>query len=162
EIHTESAAGTDSAAAPVPAAAGRPLAHPADVGPLPRSATVLFGINVGPGTGPSMVERIHGWGAADLSASFIGPPRPDEQLTQELAAAIVSADWADHSVVLNDISISSEAGTDESADNSEADSTEFGSESGGEAIGDSTMVDTPVRRTPIGDTAQMIETRSEG
>lgn len=52
------------------------MSHPADVGPLPRDAQVITGKTAMPFAATATAELYPGWGAADLAASFIGPPRP--------------------------------------------------------------------------------------
>ncbi|MFA7668767.1 MAG: OmpA family protein [Burkholderiaceae bacterium] len=69
---------SDAAAEPIPADTPT-MAHPADIGPLPSDALILAGKTAGPLVPPplpSLPELYPGWGAADLAASFIGPPRP--------------------------------------------------------------------------------------
>lgn len=54
-------------------------AHPADIGPLPRDATIMAGrgnAEVPALPGPRTEPLYPGWSAADLAASFIGPPKP--------------------------------------------------------------------------------------
>ncbi|MDR4126169.1 OmpA family protein [Yanghanlia caeni] len=80
-VQSGDGAATPSAAhEPALADMGRP-AHPADVGPLPRDALVHLGSHVPApepeSTGRSTDTLYPGFSAADLAASFIGPPRPE-------------------------------------------------------------------------------------
>jgi len=77
----EGLAGADAAAGSAPGQAAADhgpsiLAHPADVGPLPRDAMVMAGKIAGLPDARSPSRLYPGWSAAYLAASFIGPPRP--------------------------------------------------------------------------------------
>ena len=72
----------------------------ADVSPLPPDATAIYSVQAA----VSLAELYPGWAAEDLSASFVGPPRPTEEpgpQTTHMASAssapgsVPSADAAD-------------------------------------------------------------------
>lgn len=68
-----------------------PFPHPADVGPLPRDAQVQPHVPAkDPADRPpvqvasrSINEMYPGWSAADLAASFVGPPKPPTALADQ-------------------------------------------------------------------------------
>ena len=72
-----------------------PYSHPADIGPLPRDAQVLAADHSDPAqlhaTSQSIKELYPGWAPADLSASFIGPPRPPIKARDDIDAVATRA-----------------------------------------------------------------------
>jgi len=79
------------------APSARPV-HPADVGPLPRTASTMARIGTDPPQAPRLAELYPGWSTADLTASFVGPRLPrsatsDEQALED-AASINANDQA--------------------------------------------------------------------
>lgn len=129
--------------------------HPADVGPLPRDAQVQPHV---PAEGPpvqvasrSINEMYPGWSAADLAASFVGPPRPPTALAgdspdpaapvspepaptaagmsegEEMAASLALGDLGnDVQVVVNERSVSFRVNSEILFDSSQADLSRSG------------------------------------
>lgn len=71
-----------------------PLAHPADIGPLPRDAQPIAKAASQLPPARSAQALYPGWSAADLAASFIGPRRPAKapESTQPAAALAANAE----------------------------------------------------------------------